>query len=409
MDILYLSQYFPPEISAPAARVHEFSREWVRLGHRVQVVTAFPNHPTGVVPPAYRGRLWDREVVDGIEVFRNWTLAVPNRALPLRVASQISFPLSITLLGLPRVRRPDVVLATSPSSFTSVSGLTFARVLRAPFVFEVRDLWPQLFIEMGMIKNRALISVLEAAELLQYRRAQRIVVVTERFKEVLAGRGVPPDKVDVVPNGVALEVFREDGAKRAALRQQLGLGDRFVLGYVGTHGLLQGLGSVLDAADILRGDDRIRFLFVGHGHEREKLLKLAADRALPNVVFVPGRPREEIPGYYSVCDACLIALRKEPFLAQNFVPSKLFEIMACGRAVVASLAGEGAAMVREAGAGVVVPPEDGAALARAVTDLAEHPERTRTYGRAGRERVQARYARRALAERYAGILAKVAT
>ncbi len=408
MDILYLSQYFPPEIGAPAARVHELSREWVRLGHRVQVVTAFPNHPTGIVPPEYRGRLVDREMIDGIEVLRNWTLAVPNRALPLRVATQLSFPLSVIGLGLPRVRRPDVVLATSPSIFTSVSGLAYARVLRAPFVFEVRDLWPQLFIEMGLVRNRALIRVLETAELFQYRQARRVVVVTRRFKEILAGRGVPAGKIDVIRNGVDLETFREDAGARAEIRARHGLDGRFVLGYIGTHGLLHGLSSVLDAADRLRDDDGIRFLFVGHGHEREKLLASAAKRRLPNVVFVPGRPRDEIPGYYSACDACLIALRRDPFLAENFVPSKLFEIMGCGRPVVASLAGEGAEIVREAGAGVVVEPEDGAALAAAVRELSSRPEQVSELGRAARRAAEAQYSRRVLAQRYAAILGEVA-
>jgi glycosyltransferase involved in cell wall biosynthesis len=408
MRIVYLSQYFPPEIGAPAARVYELSREWVRLGHRVAVVTGFPNHPTGVVPKEYRGKLIDREIVDGIEVYRNWVLAVPNRRLPLRVASQLSFPLSVIGLGLPRVFRPDVVIATSPSIFTSLSGLVFSRTLRVPFVFEVRDLWPQLFIEMGMVKNRALIRVLETAELFQDRQAQKVVVVTESFKSILIGKGVPADQVEVIPNGVDLQMFREDVEGAAKVRTAHGLGSRFVLAYIGTHGLLHGLKSVLLAADKLRYDDSIRFLFVGHGHDREAMLAMAREMRLPNVVFVPGQPREQVPAFISAADACLVALRREPFLAQNFVPSKIFEFFGCARPVLASVSGEAAAIVERAGAGRVVPPEDPAALADAVVDLAGDRSATRAMGARGLAFVQANYDRAVLARRYVELLERVA-
>jgi colanic acid biosynthesis glycosyl transferase WcaI len=404
MKILYLSQYFPPEPGAPAARVFELSREWVRLGHSVQVVTAFPNHPNGVVPPEYRGRWWDKERIEGIEVLRNRTLVVPNRSMALRVASQLSFPLSVIALGLPRVHRPDVVIATSPSIFTSICGLIYSWVLRVPFVFEVRDLWPQLFVEMGMVKNRALIRALEAAERFQYRRAQKIVVVTQRFREILIGKGVPPEKLAVVPNGVDLELFREDPAGAAGLRESLQLQGKFVVGYVGTHGLLHGLASVLEAAEMLTGHPQIRFLFVGHGHDREKLLGIAQSKGLTNVVFVPGQPREKIPAYYSACDACLVPLRRNPFLAENFVPSKIFEIFGCARPVVGTLAGEAAEIIQRAQAGVVVPPEDGAALAAALLELTRRPAEARQLGLHGRAFVEAHYGRAALAKEYLSVL-----
>jgi glycosyltransferase involved in cell wall biosynthesis len=407
MRIVYLSQYFPPEIGAPAARVFELSREWVKAGHQVSVVTGFPNHPTGIVPEAYRGRVVDRESVEGIDVYRNWTLAVPNKSLPLRVASQLSFPISIMGMGLPRVPKPDVVIATSPSIFTSASGLVFSRVWRVPFIFEVRDLWPQLFIEMGMIRNRALIKVLEAAEFFQYRQARKIVVVTDSFRSILIGRGVPAEKLEVIPNGVDLTLFREDTVGAATVREEHGLGDRFVVAYIGTHGLLHGLSSVLAAADRLRGRDDIRFLFVGHGHERDALIAKAAQMQLHNVVFVPGQPRERIPAFVSAADACLVALRQQPFLSENFVPSKIFEYLGCGRPVLASLAGEAAALIVRAGAGTAVAPEDPVALAEAVSALAADRPATRAMGERGLRFVRAHYDRAALARRYLEVLAQV--
>jgi glycosyltransferase involved in cell wall biosynthesis len=408
MKILYLSQYFPPEIGAPAARVFELSHEWVRLGHSVKVVTAFPNHPTGVVPPEYRGRLWDKEVVDGIEVYRNWTLAVPNRQMALRLASQLSFPLSVIALGLPRMKRPDVVLATSPSIFTSVCGLAYARALGAPFVFEVRDLWPQLFIEMGMVKNPLLVRVLETAERFQYRQAQKIVVVTERFKEILEEKGVPSGKLAVIPNGVDLHHFREDAAGARQVREEHGLEGKFVIGYIGTHGVLHGLSSILDAAEALKGENQFRFLFVGHGHERQMLIESARSRHLSNVVFVPAQPRDRIPSYYSACNACIVPLRREAFLAENFVPSKIFEILGCSRPVLATLSGEAGEIVRRSGGGMVIPPEDGPALAAAIRELAAGPGRAQNLGRQGRAFVEAHYDRAALAREYLEVLRAVA-
>jgi colanic acid biosynthesis glycosyl transferase WcaI len=407
MRIVYLSQYFPPEIGAPAARVFELSREWVKLGHQVAVVTGFPNHPTGVVPEAYRGKLVDHEIIEGIDVYRNWTLAVPNRSLAMRVASQLSFPLSVVGLGLPRVAQPDVVIATSPSIFTSISGLVFARALHVPFVFEVRDLWPQLFIEMGMVKNARLIRALEAAEMYQYRRAQKVVVVTESFKSILTARGVPAEKLAVIPNGVDLRLFHEDPEGAARVRVEQGLGDRFVLAYIGTHGLLHGLKSVLSAADRLRGNDDIRFLFVGHGHDREALMAQAREMRLPNVVFVSGQPREAIPAFISAADACLVALRRDPFLAENFVPSKIFEFFGCGRPVVASVAGEAADIVERSGAGVVVAPEDPDALAAAVIALARDRVATKAMGARGLSFARLNYDRTELALRYLEVLGNV--
>ena len=408
MRIAYLSQYFPPEIGAPAARVFELSREWVRLGHQVSVVTGFPNHPTGVVPEAYRGKLVDHEQISGIDVYRNWTLALPNRWLPLRIASQLSFPLSVVGLGLPRIPRPDVVIATSPSIFTSASGLVFSRTWNVPFVFEVRDLWPQLFIEMGMIKNRTLIRALEAAELFQYDKARKIVVVTEAFKTILMSRGVPADKLSVIPNGVDLDMFHEDPAGAAEVRQVHGLGDRFVVAYIGTQGVLHGLKSVLEAADRLRSRDDIRFLFVGEGHEREALIAQAEAMRLPNVIFVPGQARERIPAYISAADVCLVALRRDRFLAENFVPSKIFEFLGCGRPVLASLAGEAAAIVERAGAGRIVPPEDPAALAEAIAALAANRAATRALGERGLRFARANCDRAALAHRYLEVLGELA-
>ena len=251
------------------------------------------------------------------------------------------------------------------------------------------------------------VRALEAAERFQYRQAQKVVVVTERFKEILEGKGVPSSKLAVIPNGVDLEYFKEDPEGARQVREQHGLEGKFVVGYIGTHGVLHGLSSVLDAAEALKDQDQFRFLFVGHGHEREKLMEEARSRKLTNVTFVPGQPRERIPSYYSACDACLVPLRKEAFLAENFVPSKIFEILGCSRPVLATLAGEAGQIVTQSGGGVVLPPEDGPALAAAIRGLASEPGRAQYLGRQGRAYVEAHYDRAALAREYLSVLGSV--
>jgi colanic acid biosynthesis glycosyl transferase WcaI len=206
---------------------------------------------------------------------------------------------------------------------------------------------------------------------------------------------------------VDLKTFREDPEGAARVRAAYGLGNRFVVAYIGTHGLLHGLKSVLLAADRLRANDSVRFLFVGHGHDREAMMAMAEQMRLPNVVFVPGQPREEIPAFISAADACLVALRREPFLAENFVPSKIFEFLGCGRPVLASVAGEAAAIIERARAGKVVPPEDPAALAEAVLELSRDRAATQAMGARGLAYARANYDRAVLAQRYLEVLGQV--
>jgi glycosyltransferase involved in cell wall biosynthesis len=403
--IAVFSHYFWPELGAPSARLLELGRAWVARGHEVTVVTNFPNHPTGVVPEAYRGKTFQVEAVDGLRVVRCHTYATPNRGFLKKALGHLWFMVQAVLQGTPQVRDADVLVASSPTLFAAVAAFVVSLRVGRPFVIEVRDLWPAIFVGLGVIRNRAAIWCLERLELFLYRRAAAVVTVTRAFAEDIARRRIPPAKVHVIPNGVDLSAF-EPGPGDDALRARLSLGGRFVVLYCGAHGISHGLGRVLDLADLLRAESRVQFLLVGEGAQKNDLVSRARQLALPNVTFLPAVPRAEVPTLYRSADLCLVPLRAVP-LFRAFIPSKMFEILACGRPILASLEGEAAEILRESGAAVVVPPEDVDALADAVRQLAADPETCARLAASGRPYVAAHFDRDALGGRYVGILEDV--
>lgn len=406
MRILWISQWFPPDLGALPARLTEMAPEWAAQGHEVTVVAAFPHHPLGVIPEAYRGRWVVEERYGDIRVIRCRLWALPNRKMWQRTACQLSFVATSVLLGLTRPARPDVVIVSSPPFFTGIAGIVFARFHHAPFVFEVRDLWPEVFAATGMLSRGTIFRVLEGLEKFFYRAARRIVVVTRSFRDDLVRRGVPDSKVAVIPNGADLE-FHAPGPGSEELRRQLGGEGKFLATYIGTHGLATGLTQVLDAAAALLEDPRFAFAFVGEGAERAALIEESRRRGLSNVVFHPALPKQRMPELYASSDTCIVCLRPLP-LFEKFIPSKIFEILSCGRPLVAALAGEAAEIAQAAGA-KVVPPGDGAAIARAVRDLAEEPEMRRRMEASGRRFVAENYDRRQLARRYLEVLSGLKT
>ncbi len=406
MRILYVSQYFPPEMGAPAARVYELAREWVRSGHSVQVLTGFPNHPTGVIPEAYRGELWRREHVDGIEVCRVPIYAAPNRDLVRRSANYLSYALSASMVGPLLARRPDVLIATSPQFLTGAAGVWLSRLLRCPFVFEVRDLWPASIVAVGALPEGSLpIRALELLERALYRSADRIVVVTDSFVDEIAAKGVPREKLRVVKNGVDLSLFRPQ-PKDNPIRSELGLSGQFVATYIGTHGMAHGLGTILEAAQALKDDPRFAFLLVGEGADKRGLQEKADAMGLTNLTFVDQQPRERIPDFIAASDVCLVLLRALP-LFKTVLPSKIFELLGCARPVLIGVEGEARALIEASGGGVSFKPEDASGLVALLRMLADEPGRLEEMGRRGRSYVEANFSRTALAKRYLSILSEV--
>ena len=401
MKILYISQYFPPEMGAPSARVYEMSREWVRLGHDVTVLTTFPNHPTGVIPPEYRGEWTRSEVVNGIRVVRVPIYVAANKGVLRRALNYISFGASASLVGPFLTDRPDVVVATSPQFLAALAGWWLSVVKWRPFVFEVRDIWPRSIVEVGAMKAGSLpVRLLEMLERFLYRRADRIVAVTHSFVDDISSKGVMREKVSVVTNGVDLELFQP--GDRAAARRALGLPEGFLATYVGTHGMAHGLDTVLDAARRVQ-DRGIRILLVGEGAEKAALKSRAAAEGISNVDFWDQQPRDRVAEIIAATDVCLVVLRDKP-LFRTVIPSKIFEFMGAARPMLTTVDGESRRIVEDAGAGVFCPPERPEELAEALVQMAADPDRLVEMGRSGRRHVEAHYSRPALAKQYLSIL-----
>ncbi len=405
MHILFLTHYFPPEVNAPATRTFEHARTWVSDGHVVTVLTNVPNHPGGRIYPGFRNRWRQRERRDGIEVVRMLTWAAPNAGFLKRIANYVFYML-MAIVTAPAVKKPDVVISTSPQFFCGLAGYFVSRMKRVPWILEIRDLWPESIIAVGAMRKSLAIRLLEKIETFAYRKADHIVSVTDSFVEHIAGRGVPHERISVIKNGVDLDFY--DPARRAPeLAEELGLGGRFVAAYVGTHGMAHGLETVLDAAELLREAPRIAFLLVGDGAERQRLLQMRDQRGLSNVVMLGQQPKERMPDIWAITDASLVLLRDQPVF-RTVIPSKIFESMAMARPIVLGVRGEVEGIIRSAGAGLCIQPENATELADAVRKLAYNPELCETLGRSGRRYVELHFNRRELARRFEALIAGVA-
>lgn len=375
MKILFISDNFPPEVNAPASRTYEHCVQWARTGHEVTIITCAPNFPAGELFEGYRNRLRSVENVDGLRVVRVWTFISANEGFALRILDYLSFMFSAVIASLFE-RRPDVVIGTSPQFFAACGAWMISRLKRRPFVFELRDLWPESIKAVGAMRDSAAIRLLERIEMFLYRQARLIVSVTHGFKRQLGDRGIDTSKIAVVTNGADLSRFRPI-PRDPALLEQHGLAGKFVVGYIGTHGMAHGLATLLEAAALLQqrieGRD-VRFLFVGGGADKKRLLEMAAAMRLANVVFVDPVPKHEVVRYWSLLDASVLHLLDKD-LFSTVIPSKLFESMAMGVPVLSSVPGETAQIVREHDAGVQFKAEDAGDLARVILELKNSPDR----------------------------------
>jgi glycosyltransferase involved in cell wall biosynthesis len=364
MKILFVSDNFPPEVNAPASRTYEHAKRWVKKGADVTVLTSAPNFPKGKLHTGYANSWRSVENIDGIRVVRVKTFITGNEGFALRILDYVSFMLSAVFFGSFE-KQPDVVVGTSPQFFAAVGAWMLSVVKWRPFVFELRDLWPASIVTVGAMKKGLTIRMLEALELFLYRRAAVIVPVTESFKRDLIERQIDGRKIHVVRNGVDLARFHPR-EKCHAMARELGLEGKFVVAYLGTHGMAHALDNVLHAAERLAHEDGIRFLLVGDGARKKSIQAMAQDMGLKNVVFRDSVAKEEMPDLWSVCDVALVHLKDEPVFA-TVIPSKIFEAFGMGKPVlIVQPQGEAADIVTAAGAGEWVRPEDPGALAASI-------------------------------------------
>lgn len=390
MHILVITDRYFPEISAASFRVRDHAREWIDSGHEVTVVTCVPNFPHGRVFEGYRNRLYQEEWIDGVRVIRVGSYMTANVGTVKRTLDYMSFALMASLMCW-RFPKFDVILATSPPLFVGIAGYVVSRLRRRPWVFEIRDLWPASIKAVGASNSRIL-DLFEDLELFLYRKADRILALTESFRLNLERRGVPSEKIDVVTNGVDTRRFDPTRVQENA-KKRLGVGEgQFLVGYIGTVGMAHGLETLLDAAELCIDDPKITFLIMGEGAEREKLETQALDRGLRNVIFHDFVPQEEVPSFLAALDVGIVHLKPDP-LFKTVIPSKLFEYMAMAKPMVYAVEGESAEIVKAVGAGLCVPPGDPYAIASAVRELRREPERLAEMGRLGREAVERQYAR----------------
>ena len=396
MKVLFITHYFPPESNAPANRTHEHLKEWVEEGDEITVITNFPNHPNGTLYPGYRNAWCREEIIDGIRVVRVWTYLTPNRGVFRRILNYLTFMIMAIQRSL-FVERPDVVVITSPQFFTAVAGYVVSVLRRRPFVFELRDIWPESIRSVGAMNHGLFIAVMEKLELFLYRRARLIVSVTDSFVEDLSRRGIDREKIVVVKNGVNLNLFHPmTHPDRDREKAREGYPDKFIVSYIGTIGMAHAVDRLIDVADLLRSHDDIHFVIIGDGAEKANVVKKAEALELKNVSILGQRPRKELRRYYGIADAVVVPLKRKPIFTK-VIPSKIFEIMATARPILISVDGEARKIVEEANCGLYSEPEDVEQLKENILTLVDHPALGHELGENGLRYVRKHYDRRRFA------------
>ncbi|MBR0741394.1 glycosyltransferase family 4 protein [Bradyrhizobium liaoningense] len=395
MRILFVTDHYPPEASAASIRCSTHAKRWIERGHQVTMLTNFPNYPDGKVFGGYRQSLYKREMYETVDVLRVPTLVFPNRGSILRILDYLSFVVTASLASA-FVARPDVVIATSPHIFAAIAGWIVSRVHRRPFVFEVRDLWPDSIVAVGAMKEGRVVNLVRRMERFLYRRSDLIVTVTHATRDVLVARGIDADKIVVITNGADTAKLAP-GCAPTSLRQKLGVENKVVFSYIGTVGMAHGLQLILDAADAcLSRVPEAQFIIVGSGAEREELQQQAERRGLRNVVFVGRVSHDETIDYWRLSDVTLVLLKNTP-LFRTVLPSKVFEALATGTPIITNVLGELERLLEPLGAAEIIEPDSVEALVDAIGELAGDPARRHLLA-ANAATGGKRYERRALAD-----------
>ncbi|TFD95762.1 glycosyltransferase family 4 protein [Jeotgalibacillus sp. R-1-5s-1] len=389
MKIIYLCQHFPPETGAPQIRVYEVSKELIKQGHQVEVLTAFPHHPHGIIPDEYKGKFYEKEMWDGIPVHRSWIYPSPKGSFWKRLISYFSFTFS-AFYSIMKSKPADVIICNSPPLFLGITGYLGAKMKRAKFVFNVADIWPESAVKLGLVKNKTFISMAEKLEMFLYKKSWKIAAATDGIAEYMIQKGKKPDDVFVLPNGVNTDFFSPVEADLEVMNQY-NLHGKKVFTYAGNLGYAQGLDCILKAASRLKHRDDIVFLMVGDGPEREKLMNLKEELNLTNVQFTGHVKLDQMPQFFSVSDYSIVPLRNlEIFKGAR--PSKIFPALSMEKPVLYCGEGESADIIENAEVGRVAIPENDEDIAKKIEEMASIDQITYAeMGKRGRELVKAHY------------------
>lgn len=392
-------------MGAAGARMHGMAHWLASFGHHVTVLTGMPNYPSGEIQPGYRNKLFMREMIDGVEVLRSWVYASPQRSPIHRMLNYLSFMGSSVINGVFHPRQADVLLVTSPPLFIGPSGWLLSRWYRCPWVLDIRDIWPDVVVNIGAFKRESLfVKSLDRLARFLYRRADHIVHVTENQRPTLRQAGVPEEKLFFVPNGMDFDLL--ENAPEINWREKLNLQNKFIVVYAGLIGVVHGVDIVVDTAMILQNDPDIHFLIVGDGVEKPKIVSATEQANLTNITFLDRQPREFIPSILASSDVAWNPIGTEHLV--DVRPYKLLEAWGCNKPVLVSASGETAALVGKTGGGVAVPPNRPEELAEAILKLKENSEQLKIFGDNGYRYVKEHLDRQKIARTMEEILEALA-
>lgn len=402
MNILFLTHYFPPEVNAPAIRTYEHAVEWVKLGHKITIITNHPHHPHGRVFTPYKNKWLTRETMDGVNIIRVWTYLTANEGIIKRTLNYTIFGFQ-ALYHSNKIEKPDIVVGTSPQFFCGLSAAFCALYLGKPFVLEVRDLWPDSILAVGYKLKGIFLKSLRSLETFLYNQAEKIVVNSKSYIPHIRYKLNKPTPIKNIPNGINLEWWQEKQRKDLVLPPEITT-PGFHVAYVGTLGLAHGLGSLIDVGKNLEQEGVIIHL-IGDGAGREGLLNKVRKHNCNNVHIHGILPHSWIPAIMCRIDALLVLLKDEPIF-HTVIPSKIYEAMASGTPIIGAVRGEARRIIKSISAGICVYPEDVPALTNAILSLKKHPAYGMELGQNGQTAVKQHYNRVTLAQKFLNFIMK---
>ena len=402
MKILFLTQYCPPEVGAPQNRIFEFAKQLKGFGHEVSILTAMPNYPKGEIFDEYKGKKTVVEEIEGIKIVRTSIYATKDKAFTKRLRNYLSFTFSCLIQGAKFIDRQDVIITESPPLFLGWSGYILSKWKHAKFIFNVSDLWPESAVKLGVLNNKLFIKLSTWLEEFCYRKATAVTGQTKGIVDNIVQRGINSNKVHLITNGVDTQFFKPEN-RDETFRKEIGIENKFSLCYAGIHGVAQGLEVIINTAEILREYESIQFVFIGDGPEKQKLIDLKEKKNLKNITFLPVQAKINMPRIIASMDATIIPLKKLD-LFKGALPSKMFEALASELPIILGVEGEAKNLIEEAGAGIVVEPENPEELALAVKTSYNDNQLRKRLGRNGREYVIKNYSRTSIARKLERIL-----
>ena len=375
MRILLINQAFVSPDEPGHTRHFEMAKFLQSHGHELVIVASDLNYQTGQRTVARTG-VFAEQNFDGVRVLRSYIYPALHRSYFWRIISFFSFMFSSVWTAL-QVRDVDLVMGTTPPIFQAVSAWVVALIRRKPFLLEVRDLWPEFGVSMGVLKNPVVITLARWLEMFLYARATHILVNSPAYKEYMIGKGVPENKVTYIPYGTDVDMFNPqvDGS---SIRTELGMDDKFVVLYAGALGQANDIDTILRAAERLKGEDKIRFVLFGDGKKRTSLQSEAERMQLSNVIFAGVRPKRDMPQVVASADVCLAILQDIPMFRTTY-PNKVFDYMAAGRATVLVIDGVSRQLIESSNGGVFVQPGDDAMLAEKILELSKNADSVREW------------------------------